>query len=123
MNGKPSSPRKFLFLEATYDSWDVCFIQLPRAMEEIIAEGIHLIEKPAKCIVEDGCLSLKGRKLAALETEEIKLTFRPKRKEKFVFKPKIQYMNEAGEHKTCELEQVTVTLKQLGIHGWLKGPG
>ncbi len=57
-------------------------------MEEIIAEGIHLIEKPAKCIVEDGCLSLKGRKLAALETEEIKLTFRPKKKGKFVFKPK-----------------------------------
>jgi len=89
-------------------------------MEEISAEAVHLIEKPAKCIVEDGCLSLRGRKMAALETEEIKLAFRPKKKGKFVFKPRIQYMNEAGEYKTCELEQVTVTLKQLGIHGWLK---
>ncbi len=92
-------------------------------VEKITAEGVRLIEKPEKCIVDDGCLNFKGRKLAALETEEIKLTFKPRKKGKFVFKPKIQYMNEAGEYKSCELEQVTVNVKQLGIRGWLKGPG
>jgi hypothetical protein len=32
-------------------------------------------------------------------------------------------MDEAGEYKSCELEQVTVNVKELGIRGWLKGLG
>jgi hypothetical protein len=32
-------------------------------------------------------------------------------------------MDEAGEYKPCALEQVTVTVKELGIRGWLKGQG
>jgi hypothetical protein len=48
---------------------------------------------------------------------------KPKKKGKFVFTPKIQFMDEAGEYKSCELEQVTVTVKELGIRGWLKGQG
>lgn len=90
--------------------------------EDVIPEGFELIEKPEKCMVNNGFLSLRGRKLGALETVEMKLAFKPKKKGKFVFKPKIQYMNEAGEHKSCELEQATVTVRELGIRGWLRGP-
>jgi hypothetical protein len=92
-------------------------------VEEIIPEGFELIEKPEKCVVEDGFLSFKGKKLAPLETGEMKLRLKPKKKGKRVFTPKIQYMDEAGEYKSCELEQVTVNVKELGIRGWLRGPG
>lgn len=92
-------------------------------VEEVIPEGFDLIEKPEKCIVTDGGLNLKGRRLAPLETEEMKLALKPKKKGKFVFTPKIQFMDEAGEYKSCVLEQVTVTVKELGIRGWLKGQG
>jgi len=92
-------------------------------IDDIIPEGFDLIEKPAKGTVMNGFLSLKGKKLAALEAEEMKLAFKPRKKGVFVFKPKIQYMNEAGEYKSCELEQATVTVKQMGIRGWLRGPG
>jgi tetratricopeptide (TPR) repeat protein len=92
-------------------------------VEEIIPEGFDLVEKPEKCVVEDGFLSLKGKKLAPLETGEMKLRLKPKKKGKRVFTPKIQYMDEAGEYKSCELEQVTVNVKELGIRGWLRGPG
>jgi len=92
-------------------------------VEDIIPEGFDLIEKPPKGIVDDGFLNLKGRKLAPLEAEEMKLAFKPRKKGQFVLKPKIMYMNEAGDHKSCELEQLTVTVKELGIRGWLRGSG
>jgi hypothetical protein len=92
-------------------------------MEDIIPEGFDLVEKPEKCLVEDSFLSLKGKKLAPLETGEMKLRLKPRKKGKYVFTPKIQYMDEAGEYKFCELERVAVTVKELGIRGWLRGPG
>jgi len=91
-------------------------------LEEIVPEGFELVEKPEKCVADDGMLNLKGKKLAALETEEMKLTLKPRKKGKFTFTPKILYIDEAGERRSCELEQVTVTVKEMGIRGWLKGP-
>jgi hypothetical protein len=92
-------------------------------LEEIIPDGFDLIEKPEKCMANDGFLNLKGRKVGPLETEEMKLVLKPKKKGKFVFTPKIQFTDEAGEPRSFALEQVTVTVKELGIRGWLKGQG
>jgi len=91
-------------------------------VEGLIPEGLDLIEKPRKGVVEDGYLNLRGSKLAALETEEMQIAFKPRKKGEFVFKPKIHYRNEAGEHTSCELEQVAITVKEIGIRRWLKGP-
>jgi tetratricopeptide (TPR) repeat protein len=91
-------------------------------VEGIIPAGFEIVERPEKCIIENECVSFKGRKLAPLETTEMKLTLKPKKKGRFVFMPKIQYMDETGEYKFFELEQLTVTVKELGIRGWLKGP-
>jgi hypothetical protein len=90
-------------------------------IEQLIPEEFDLVEKPEKCLVNDSGLNLRGRKLAPLETAEMKLTLKPKRKGKFTFAPKIKYMDETGEHKSCQLEQAPVTVKELGIRGWLKG--
>jgi hypothetical protein len=92
-------------------------------VEEIIPESFDLIETPERCTVDDGFLNLKGRKLAPLETDKIQLTFKPRKKGKFAFTPKVQYMDETGESKSCELEQVSVVVKELGIRGWLRGEG
>jgi len=92
-------------------------------VEEVIPKGFDLIKKPEKCIIDDGCLSLKAKKLGPLETEEMKLLLKPKKKGTFTFTPKIQYLDETGEYKFCELEQVTLNVKELGIRGWLRGPG
>jgi hypothetical protein len=91
-------------------------------VKEILPEGFDLIGKPEKCLVLGEFLSLKGRRMAPLENEAMKLTLKPKRKGEFVFMPKIEFMDEAGEHKYFQLEQLTVTVKELGIRGWLKGP-
>jgi len=89
--------------------------------EQLIPEGFDLIEKPEKSMATETGLNLRGRKLAPLETAEMRLTLRPKKKGKFTFAPKIKYMDETGEHKSCEMQQTPVAVKELGIRGWLTG--
>ena len=91
--------------------------------EGVVPEGFDLLQKPEKCMLSDGVLSFKGRKLAPLETLEMNLTLKAKKKGRFDLAPVIQFMDEAGEYKPCALEQVAITVKELGIRGWLKGQG
>jgi hypothetical protein len=91
-------------------------------VEGIIPAGFDVVERPEKCMIENECIIFKGRKLAPLETAEMKLTLKPRKKGMFSFVPKVQYMEETGEYKSFELERLTVTIKELGIRGWLKGP-
>jgi len=92
-------------------------------VKEIVPEGFDLIEKPEKCTVSDGSFAMKGRKLGALETDEMKLMLKARKKGVFIFTPRIGYMDESGENKSFELEKVTIDVKELGIRGWLKGSG
>jgi Soluble NSF attachment protein, SNAP len=89
----------------------------------IVPEEFDLIEKPDKCAVSDGSFTMKGRKLGALETDEMKLVLKAKKKGVSVFTPRIEYMDESGTNKSFELEKVTIDVKELGIRGWLKGAG
>lgn len=91
--------------------------------EGVVPEGFDLTQKPEKCVLNDRILSFKGKKLAPLETMEMNLTLKAKKKGKFTLAPNIQFMDEAGEYKPCALEPVTVDVKELGIRGWLKGQG
>jgi hypothetical protein len=90
-------------------------------VEEILPEGFDLLEKPEGCLVGDNFLNLKGRRLAPVETMEIRLMLKPRKKGRFVFTPKIRFMDETGEYKSCELEELAVTVKELGLRGWLRG--
>jgi hypothetical protein len=72
-------------------------------------------------MVSDNFLDLKGRRLAPVETMEIKLMLKPRKKGKFVLTPKIRFMDETGKYRSCEPERLAVTVKEPGIRGWLQG--
>ncbi len=90
-------------------------------VEELIPEGFELTGKPEPYRVEDSYLNMKGRRLDPLKTEEVKLVLRPKVQGQFTLKPRILYLDESGKYKSHEPEPVEVTVKELGISGWLKG--
>ncbi|UCB60703.1 MAG: hypothetical protein JSW72_01175 [Candidatus Bathyarchaeota archaeon] len=92
-------------------------------LQGLIPEGFELVEKPEKCVVVDGVLEFRGRRIAALDTLEIRLALRAKTKGQFVFASKILYINEASEAKSHELESLVVNVKGTGIREWLRGPG
>jgi len=90
-------------------------------LTEVIPEGFDLTEKPEKYRVEDSYINMKGRRLDPLKTEEVKLVLKSKAQGTFPLKPRILYLDEGGKYKTHEPEPVTITVKELGIKGWLKG--
>jgi tetratricopeptide (TPR) repeat protein len=90
-------------------------------INEVIPEGFELIEKPETCRVEDSFINMKGKRLDPLKTEELKLILKPKAQGTFTLKPTILYLDENGKYKSHEPEPISITVKELGIKGWLKG--
>jgi hypothetical protein len=88
---------------------------------EIIPKGFELAENPENCRVEDSYLNLRGKRLDPLKTEELKLVLKPTVQGTFSLKPTVLYLDENGKYKSHEPEPVIITVKELGIKGWLKG--
>jgi len=88
---------------------------------EVIPEGFELAEKPEKYRIEDCYLNMKGKRLDPLKTEEVRFTLKPKVQGVFPLKPRILYLDENGKYKAHQPEPVTITVRELGIKGWLKG--
>ncbi|HYB68169.1 MAG TPA: hypothetical protein VEC97_01335, partial [Candidatus Acidoferrales bacterium] len=90
-------------------------------VREIVPKGFELAEKSENCRVEDSYINLKGKRLDALKSEEVKLVLKPTMQGTFSLKPTVLYLDENGENKSHEPEPVTIVVRELGIKGWLKG--
>jgi len=88
---------------------------------EVIPEGFAIVKKPELYRMEGNCLNMKEKRLGPLKTEEVKLVLTPKIQGTFNIKPKILYLDENGKEKACEPRPTSITVKELGIKGWLKG--
>ena len=90
-------------------------------IEGAIPIGFETTEKLQTYRIEGCNINMKGRRLQQLKSEEVKLSLRPKHKGSFTLKPVIFYLDENGNAKSHKPEPVAVTVKELGISGWLKG--
>jgi hypothetical protein len=63
-------------------------------INEVIPQGFELLEKPDTYRVEDSYINMK---------------------------PTILYLDENGKYKSHEPEPVAITVRELGVKGWLKG--
>jgi uncharacterized repeat protein (TIGR01451 family) len=88
---------------------------------DIIPEGFDIVEKPDIYRIEDSNIDLKGKRLDPLKTEEVRLVLKAKARGTFDLKPKILYLDENGKCKSNEPELINITVRELGIIGWLKG--
>jgi tetratricopeptide (TPR) repeat protein len=88
---------------------------------KVIPEGFTLIKKPELYRMEGNCLNMKEKRLDPLRKEEVKLVLTPKIQGTFQIKPKILYIDANGVEKTLEPKPTSITVKELGIKGWLKG--
>jgi tetratricopeptide (TPR) repeat protein len=88
---------------------------------EVIPEGFAVVKKPELYRMEGNCLNMKEKRLDPSKTEEVKLVLTPKIQGTFHIKPKILYIDADGKEKTHEPKPTSITVKELGIKGWLKG--
>jgi len=90
-------------------------------VQEIIPEDFEIKEVPQTYRVEDRYINMKGKRLDPLKTEEVKIVVKPRSKGTFTIKPRILYLDENGKYKSHEPEPIPITVKELGIKGWIKG--
>jgi hypothetical protein len=90
-------------------------------VDSIIPEGFDIVAAPERCRIEENSLNMRGRRLNALNTEDLKVVLKPNRKGRFALNPRIMYLDESGKYKSCVPEPVQVVVKELGISGWLRG--
>jgi uncharacterized repeat protein (TIGR01451 family) len=88
---------------------------------DIIPEGFEIVEKPEIYRIEDSYIDLKGKRLDPFKTEELRLVLKAKVQGAFDLKAKILYLDENGKYKSNEPEPINITVRELGIKGWLKG--
>jgi tetratricopeptide (TPR) repeat protein len=88
---------------------------------EVVPEGFAIAKKPELYRMEGNCLIMREKRLDPSGTEVVKLVLTPKIQGTFHIKPKIVYLDENGKETTCALRPVSITVKELGIKGWLKG--
>jgi hypothetical protein len=90
-------------------------------IEGAIPDGFEIAEKLQTCRIEGCNVNMKGRRLEQLKGEDVKFSLRPKHKGSFTVKPVILYLDENGNAKSHEPQPVIITVKELGIKGWIKG--
>jgi hypothetical protein len=91
-------------------------------VENLIPAGFDVLSKPATYRIEDSYIMMKGKRLDPLKTEEIALVLRPKVQGRFTIRPRILYIDDEGSYKVREVEGAQITVKELGVAGWLRGP-
>jgi hypothetical protein len=90
-------------------------------IEGAIPNGFEIAEKLQTYRIEGCNVNMKGKRLEQLKGEDVKLSLRPKHKGSFTVRPVILYVDEYGNTKSHQPEPVTVTVKELGIKGWIAG--
>jgi tetratricopeptide (TPR) repeat protein len=88
---------------------------------EVVPEGFVMAKKPEFYRMEGDCLNMKEKRLDPSETEEIKLVLTPKVQGTLHVKPKILFIDANGKERILESRPISITVKELGIKGWLKG--
>ena len=91
-------------------------------LENIVPEGLELDREKVSFRVEDNYIDMKGKRLEYLKTHEVKIPMRALTKGSFELRPRILFVDDKGNYKSYEFEPTTVTVRELGISGWLKGP-
>jgi len=91
-------------------------------LEGVVSEGLDFEEGNASLRRVDSDIELKGKRLDYMNSHEIRIVLRARRKGTFEVKPKVLFMDERGVLGSFKLNPITVIVRELGISGWLKGP-
>jgi hypothetical protein len=91
-------------------------------LENLAPEGFELDRQRIPHRVEDNYIDMKGKRLEYLKTHEVKVPMRALRKGAFEIRPRVLFVDEKGNYRSYDFEPAALTVRELGISGWLKGP-
>ena len=77
----------------------------------IPSNKINVKALPSYCCLRHGNLDLGKKEIVAFQVETIKLNIQIAKEGVFNLSPKIVYVDDLGETKTCELKSISITVK------------
>ena len=92
-------------------------------VENIVPNGFQPVKDETPFLFEKNNLNMRGKRLEYLKTLQLKIMLKPRRKGTYELKPRIVFVDQKGTEGVYEFEPATVSVKELGVLGWLKGPG
>jgi len=84
-------------------------------VEGFLPPGFRLVAKPNYCSFEDMRLSMRGKRLDPLKTEEIELVLRALGKGISEIGPKILYVDNTGHQLVSKLKPVTIEVTKVAL--------
>ncbi len=91
-------------------------------LEDITTNGLEVDREKSQFRLADNYLDMRGKRLEYLKTHEVKIPLRGTRKGTYQLRPRVLFVDEKGSYRSYEFAPATVTVRELGISGWLKGP-
>ena len=91
-------------------------------VENIVPEGLEIWDGNTSTRADSRSVALKGIRLDYMKTHVVKIMLKAKYKGDFELKPRVSYFDEKGKVGSYDFERMGLTVKELGISGWLKGP-
>ncbi len=91
-------------------------------LENIAPGGLEINKHASPNRYEDNYLDLRGKRLDYMKSHEVKVSLKARHKGTFELRPRILFVDEQGNYKSYQFEPTTVTVRELGISGWVKGP-
>ncbi len=92
-------------------------------IENLATRGLELQGEKAGYLIEDHSINLQGKRLEYLKSYQLKILLRSRRKGTYEVKPKVTFVDEKGNSGTYEFEPATIRVKEIGVLGWIRGPG
>ncbi len=90
-------------------------------VENVIPSGLSIRQLPEGLHLEEHSLPLKQKRLATLDTINLRIVAVAEEKGDHLFKPRIYYKDESGRERHYEPDTAPLSVRELGISGWLKG--
>ncbi|TMI09951.1 hypothetical protein E6H34_00520 [Candidatus Bathyarchaeota archaeon] len=91
-------------------------------LENIAVVGLQLDRRRIPGQVNDDFIDMKGKKLEYLGAHEVRIPMKAVRSGVFQLQPRILFVDEKGNYRSSLFGPLFVTVRELGISGWLKGP-
>jgi len=82
-------------------------------VDDFVPSDFVVVKKPEIYRIEETCLNMKGKQLAALKLVEVKLTLQPSKKGEYELKPKVHYLDERGQNKSLQLKTVRIEVEEV----------
>ena len=91
-------------------------------LENIVEDGLELVRQKTVYPVENNAFDMKGKRLDYLKTLTVKVPLKATRKGTLELRPRIFFHDQKGFHGSYDFDATSLTIRDLGISGWLKGP-